>query len=69
MKNATEYLNHVKALIVLHPQISHWQTVREETVGDKGLFRYRLTLQDGSLLEAFEYFQITAEKVQTEQYS
>lgn len=69
MKTAADYLDHVKASIILHPQIIRWQTVREEAQGEKGLFRYRLHLQDGSLLEAFTYFRLEAGAVQILKYS
>lgn len=59
MKNAADYLAHIKALIVLNPQITHWAIVREESVDDMGFLRYRLTLRDGTFVEMFERFQIT----------
>ena len=52
MKEAADYLAHIKALIIVNPQVVHWIVVREEAQGDMGLFRYRLTLRDGGLLEA-----------------
>lgn len=42
MRGAAEYLAHVKALIVMNPQVTHWTAVREEVQGDAGLFRYKL---------------------------
>jgi len=56
VRDAVEYLAQIKALIVLNPQVTDWTTVREEAQGDAGLFRYRLTLHDGGLLEMFELF-------------
>jgi hypothetical protein len=56
VKDAAEYLNHIKALIVLMPQIVLWEIVREEAQGDIGVFRYRLTLHDDSLVGMFELF-------------
>ena len=53
MTNAGDYLNHIKALIVLNPQVVHWTVVREEAQSDRGLLRYRLTLKDSSLLGHF----------------
>jgi hypothetical protein len=58
MRTAVDYLLHIKSVIVLNPHIIHWSIVREETVDDTGLFRYRLTLVDGSSLELFERFHI-----------
>ena len=53
MKGAADYLAHVKALIAVNPQVVHWTVIREEAQGDMGLFRYRLGLRDGGLLEMF----------------
>lgn len=50
MKEATDYLAYIKALIVVNPQVLHFSVVREEAQGDRGLLRYRLTLR-GSLIE------------------
>ena len=69
MKDATDYLAHIKALIILNPQVVHWTVVREEAQGDLGLFRYRLTLRDGGLLELFERFQIVEERLQVTRYT
>ncbi len=68
MTNAGNYLAHIKALILLNPQVAHWRIVREEEQGDRGLLRYRLTLKDNSLLEMFEFFLITATGVQVTKY-
>lgn len=68
MKNAGDYLAHIKALIVLNPQVVHWVVVREEAQGDIGLFRYRLTLRDDGLLEMFERFQVVEERLQVTKY-
>ena len=69
MKDAIDYLTHIKALIVVNPQVVHWTIVREEAQGGMGLFRYRLTLRDGGLLEMFERFRIIEERVQVSKYS
>jgi len=53
VKDAAEYLAHVKALIVMNPQVTHWTAGREEVQGDAGLFRYKLVLRDGGLLEMY----------------
>lgn len=68
MKDATDYLTRIKALIVANPKVVRWSVVREEAQGDMGLFRYRLSLCDGSLLEMFELFQIK-EGIQVIKYS
>ena len=69
MKNAADYLAHLKALIVPSAAVSSWTIVREETQGEIGLLRYRLVLRDGSLLEMFERFEITAGKHHVTKYS
>jgi len=47
--------NTTKALIIANPQVAGWKALREETQGDLGLFRYRITFHDGSLLEMFDW--------------
>jgi len=69
VRDAADYLGHVKALVALNRQVVHWKVVREEAQGDVGLFRYRLTLRDGGLLEMFERFQIAEEELQVTKYS
>ena len=69
MKNAADYLVHIKALIALSHQVVHWKVMREEAQGDMGLFRYRLTLRGGGLLELFERFQIVGGRLQVTKYS
>ncbi len=69
MKDAADYLAHVKSLIILNPQVEHWQITRETIEDDMGLFRYRLTLLDGSFLEMFERFQIVNGEAQVSKYS
>jgi hypothetical protein len=68
VKDAADYLAHIKALVVAHSQVTHWIVVREEAQGNMGLYRYRLTLQDGSLLEMFERFHIVQERAQIAKY-
>lgn len=69
MKNASDYLAHVKALITLNRQVVHWEVIREEAQGDVGLLRYRLALRDGGLLEMFERFQVVGGRLQVTKYS
>ena len=69
MKDAADYLAHIKALIVVNPQVVHWTVVREEAQGDMGLFRYRLALRDDGLLEMFERFQVVGGRLQIAKYS
>jgi hypothetical protein len=69
VKEAAKYLAHVKSLVILHPRVAHWAILREEVEGDLGLFRYRLVLDDDSLLETFERFQLVAGEVQVTKFS
>ena len=69
MRNAVAYLNHIKALIALNRQVIRWKVLREEAQGNVGLYRYRLTLRDGSLLEMFERFSVSDEQVHAGKYS
>lgn len=69
MNDVADYLAHIKSLIILSPQVAQWQIVREAIEDDLGLFRYRLTLSDGSLFEMFEHFQVTAGEVNVSKYS
>ena len=69
MKDASDYLAHIRALITLNPQVVHWIVVREEAQGEAGLFRYCLTLRGGELLEMLERFRIVKEKLQVTKYS
>ena len=69
MKDAADYLGYIKALITLNRQVVHWGVIREEAQGDVGLFRYRLTLRDGGLLEMFDRFQVVGGRLQVTKYS
>ena len=69
MKNAADYLAHIKSLIILNPQVEHWQIAREAIEDEMGLFRYRLTLRDGSLFEMFARFQVVNGEAQVSKYS
>jgi hypothetical protein len=69
VKDAADYLAHIKACIVANRQVAHWTVVREEAQGDMGLFRYRLTLRGGDLLEMFERFQIVEERLEVAKHS
>lgn len=60
MTEAADYLAEIKARIVGNARILHWGMLREEAQGDTGLYRCRLTLTDGGVVEMFEYFRIKA---------
>lgn len=63
MSNAADYLIHIKALLVAHSRVKKWSVVREEAQGSIGIFRYRVTLRNDSLLEMFERFHISEGQV------
>lgn len=69
MNNARDYIERIRALIVSNQQVVSWAIAREEAQGDRGMFRYRLTLQDGTFLELFEFFIVTEAEVQVTKYS
>jgi hypothetical protein len=69
VNDASDYLRRIKALILLTPQIEYWESVREETQGDVGLFRCRLSLQDGALIEMFELFRVVEGEASIDKYS
>lgn len=58
MRDASEYLLYVRSLILLDDQVQHWQIMREEAQGDRGMFRYRLVFFNEDLLDIFERFVI-----------
>ena len=68
MIDAADYLTRMQAIIVANPKVIRCSVIREEAQGDTGLFRYRLSLCDGSTLEMFELFQIK-DKIQVCKYS
>lgn len=69
MKDAADYLAHIRSLIVLNPQIARWTIIREEAQGDLGMFRYRLVLHGGDLLEMVERFLVVEQAVQVSKYA
>lgn len=69
MKDAVEYLHHIKALILGNSAVLKIEIVREEAFEDVGLFRFRLKLTDTSLLEIFERFSVQEGDVQVLKYS
>jgi hypothetical protein len=69
VNNARDYIERIRTLIISNSQVVNWEIAREEAQGNKGMFRYRLTLQDGSFLELFEFFIVTEAEVQVTKYS
>jgi len=68
MKDADDYLAYIKALIIANPKVKDWKALREEAQGDLGLFRYRITFSDDSLLELSERYQIWMGELQVIKY-
>ena len=69
VKNADDYLAWIKSVIALCPEVVNLTILREEAQTDKGLWRYRLTLKDGSFLEMFEFFKIASGQIEIIKYS
>jgi len=69
MMNADDYLAWIKSVITLSPIVVSFTLIREEILGDKGLWHYRLTLYDESLLELFEFFVIESGEANVIKYS
>lgn len=66
---AEDYLALIKSLIALYPVVVEFSILREEAQGDRGLWRYRLTLKDKSFIEMFEFFEIQIDQVKVIKYS
>ena len=58
----------IKSAIALCPAVIQFTIIREESQIDKGLWGYRLTLKDESLLEMFEFFIIESGQVDIIKY-
>lgn len=69
MKDAAEYVAYIKSLLISNPQIVSVKIVREEAQDKLGLYRYRLGLADGGLLEIFERFEVVSDEVKVTKYS
>ncbi len=66
--SAEDYLASIKSSIVLCPVVVEFTILREDAQGDRGLWRYRLTLQDKSFVEMFEFFEIQSDRVKVIKY-
>ena len=66
---AEDYLALIKSLILLCPVVVEFNILREDAQGDRGVWRYRLTLQDKSFVEMFEFFEIQLDRVKVIKYS
>ncbi len=69
MMDAAEYIAYVKSILIADPHITSLKIVREEAQEKIGLYRYRLALADGGLLEMFERFEVVLDEVKVTKYS
>jgi len=69
MTDAAAYIVAVRSRLIAHPNIVKIDIRREEVQGYLGLFRYRLLLKNGDMLEAFERFEIENKMVHVGKYS
>ena len=64
-----EYFAYIKALLTANPEIIKFQVLRETSLGNEGLFRYKIYYSDGRILEAYQKFEIISGKVIPVKYS
>ncbi len=69
MTDAATYIATIRSRVIAHPKIMKIDVTREEIQGHLGLFRYRLFLKSGDMLEAFERFTIENTMVHVTKYS
>ena len=69
MKDAVDYLYHIKANVLGNPDVVNIDIVREEAIDELGLYRFRLKLTEDSLLEMYEHFSVQEDNVQVLKYS
>ncbi len=68
MNDAADYVIYIKTFLISEPAIVDLKIVREETQGKIGLYRFRLSLANGDLLEIFERFSVESERVEVTKY-
>jgi len=54
VKDATDYLRYIKAIVLGSSCVANIEIAREEVIDEIGLYRFRLRLGGDSLLEMFE---------------
>lgn len=70
MRDAADYLDEIKSLLISLGFVADFEMLREETLGMTGMYRLRAKLDGGSVLEMFEYFQVLDDrKTRVEKYS
>ncbi|NJN84829.1 MAG: hypothetical protein HC802_22765 [Caldilineaceae bacterium] len=69
MNSPQEYLSYVRILVARTRGVQGLTVVQEQSKDDVGLYRYRLQLTNGDMLEAFEWYRIHAGRVEVGKYS
>jgi len=69
MQHASEYLALVKSALISYGCVTGITIVRDEALAETGLYRYRVTLSDGGLLEMCERFTVFQDEVKVTKYS
>lgn len=68
MNDAGDYISAIRQMILIHPNVRSFRVVREEDQINSGLIRYRLTLNDGGLLELSQRFRVVGGRVDSLKY-
>lgn len=69
MKTPDDYLESVRTRLSRLRGVKKLTVIQEQVKEEVGLYRYRLDLTNGGLLEAFERFRIHAGRVEVSKYS
>ncbi len=68
MRLASDYLAFVKSALIACPYVADITIVRDEAFAETGLYRYRVTLTNGGLLEICERFTMQDGEVKVTKY-
>lgn len=68
-ETARDYLEVIEAHLIASSVVKSFHLLRQETLGDVGLYRLRAELIDDSELTMFERFRIVGNQAETEKYS
>lgn len=58
MHDAADYIDEIKSLLISAPFVVDVEILREEAIGNDGLYRLRAKLEDGSEVQMFERFEL-----------
>jgi len=58
MHDAADYIDEIKSLLISAPFVVDVEILREEAIGNDGLYRLRAKLADGTELQMFERFSL-----------